>query len=83
MLSQKRGQPFAFQAVVLQGSVLSPILYSNFLDPLVDSLKHGPMMNLPFQSEGINCLLYADSFSPVTVTGTCRLESESLILRSQ
>ena len=36
--------------------------------PLVDSLKHGPVMNLPFQPDGINCLLYADDIAIVANT---------------
>lgn len=60
VLSQKRSQPFFLQAGVLQGSVLSPILYSIFLDPFVTALSNGPKLTLPNQDEGINCLLYAD-----------------------
>lgn len=60
VLSQKRSQPFSLPAGVLQGSVLSPILYSIFLDPFVSTLSHGPKLSLPNQFAGINCLLYAD-----------------------
>ena len=68
VVSQHRSSPFSLTAGVLQGSVLSPILYSIFLDPLVESLKHGPSIRLPFQAEGINCLLYADDIALIANT---------------
>ena len=67
-LSQRRSQPFALAAGVLQGSVLSPILYSIFLDPLVEALNHGPKITLPGNPDGINCLLYADDIAIVAQT---------------
>ena len=46
---------------MLQGSVLSPLLYSVYLDPLVEKLKaEGPQIPLYHIAGGINCLLYAD-----------------------
>ena len=60
-LANCRSQPFPLQAGVLQGSVLSPLLYSIYLDPLVDKLKsEGPLIPFPHIDGGINCLLYAD-----------------------
>jgi hypothetical protein len=50
VLSQKRSRSFSLRAGLLQGSFLSPLLYSIFLDPLVDSLKHRLMVMLPSQS---------------------------------
>lgn len=53
------------QVGVLQGFVLSPFLYSIYLDPLVDQLREtGPMMSLPFRPEvDINVFLCADDIS--------------------
>lgn len=59
-LAGRRSQPFALEAGVLQGSVLSPLLYSVFIDPLAYKLRDGPALPLPRNDEQINCLLYAD-----------------------
>ena len=63
VVSQHRSNPIALPAGVLQGSVLSPLLYSIYLDPLVERLRaHGPRVPLP-NSSGINALLYADDIA--------------------
>ena len=57
VVSQHRSNPIALPAGVLQSSVLSPLLYSIYLDPLVERLRaHGPRVPLP-NSSGINALL--------------------------
>jgi hypothetical protein len=48
-------------AGVLQGSVLSPLLYSIYLDPLVEV----PSPSLPYNDGRINCFLYADDIALV------------------
>lgn len=59
-ISQKRSTPFSLPVGVLQGSVLSPLLYFIYLDPLVEKLQeNGPSIHLPHNGGKINCLLYA------------------------
>lgn len=63
VVSQHRSRPIALPAGVLQGSVLSPLLYSIYLDPLVEKLKaHGPRIPLS-GSSALNALLYADDIA--------------------
>ena len=63
-VSQRRSAAFSLPAGVLQGSVLSPLLYSVYLDPLVERLRaEGPSICLPHQGGKINCLLYADDIA--------------------
>ena len=88
IVSQKRSPPFALPAGVLQGSVLSPLLYSIYLDPLVDKLRrHGPRMSLPLNAtEGINAFLYADDIALVATSSRdlsrlLRLAEEDSIAR--
>ena len=65
-ISQRRSQPFGLPAGVLQGSVLSPVLYSIYLDPLVLKLRtEGPSISLPVNNGSINCFLYADDIALV------------------
>ena len=59
VIKQKRSKPLGQPAGVLQGSVLSPLLYSVYIDPLVEALRSGPMIQLE-DNRSINCLLYAD-----------------------
>ena len=59
VINQQRSTPFGQPAGVLQGSVLSPMLYSVFIDPITDALRTGPLLTLP-NGHTINCLLYAD-----------------------
>ena len=64
VINQSRSDPFSLPAGVLQGSVLSPLLYSIYLDPLVHKLRSsGPRISLPRQTEGINAFLYADDIA--------------------
>ena len=70
-ISQKRSTPFGLPAGVLQGSVLSPMLYSIYLDPLVDRLSEdGPSIKLPHNGGKINCFLYADDIALVASTAS-------------
>ena len=68
VVNQHRSSPFGLPAGVLQGSVLSPLLYSVYLDPLVEKLSQGPRMSLPHHSEGVNALLYADDIALIAST---------------
>ena len=61
-VKQCRSQPFPQPAGVLQGSVLSPLLYAVYIDLLVEKLRSGPSITLPNGSK-INCLLYADDIA--------------------
>jgi hypothetical protein len=66
VVAQKRSKPFPLPAGVLQGSVLSPLLYSIYLDPLVAKLRTmGSRIRLPSKpvSEEINALMYADDIA--------------------
>ena len=88
IVSQKRSAPFALPAGVLQGSVLSPLLYSVYLDPLVDKLRrHGPPIPLPLNAnEGINAFLYADDIALIATSSRdlsrlLRLAEEDSIAR--
>jgi hypothetical protein len=70
-ISQKRSSPFGLPAGVLQGSVLSPILYSIYLDPLVARLSEdGPSISLPHSGGKINCFLYADDIALVATSAS-------------
>ena len=50
-IAGKRSPSFGLPAGVLQGSVLSPILYSVYIDPLVAKLRSGPLriLSLPLE----------------------------------
>ena len=66
VINQSLSQLNALPAGVLQGSVLSPLLYSIYLDPLVNKLRrNGPPISLPHQTEGFNSLLYADDIASI------------------
>lgn len=61
-LNGKQSGQFPIASGVLQGSLLSPILYSVFIDGLVDYLRlHGPSPQIG--GTRMNCLLYADDIA--------------------
>jgi hypothetical protein len=71
VVAQKRSRPFPLPAGVLQGSVLSPLLYSIYLDPLSEKLRtSGPRIRLPLKpaTEGINSLMYADDIALISTS---------------
>lgn len=69
VVGQHRSPPFSQPAGVLQGSVLSPLLYSIYLDPLVESLRaHGEGIMLPIGGRSMNCLLYADDIALIATS---------------
>ncbi len=69
VIAGKRSPAFGLPAGVLQGSVLSPILYSVYIDPLVTKLKSGPLVPFTQMNGVINCLLYADDIVLIAKSG--------------
>ena len=65
----KRSPAFDLPAGVLQGSVLSPLLYSVYIDPLVEKLRAGPLIPFTHLDGGLNSLLYADDVVLVARNG--------------
>ncbi len=69
LVGGKRSSAFGLPAGVLQGSVLSPLLYSVYLDPLVKKLRAGPLLPFAHADGGINYFLYADEVVLVAKNG--------------
>ncbi len=69
LVGGKRSSAFGLPAGVLQGSVLSPLLYSVYPDPLVEKLRAGPLFPFAHAVGGINCFLYADDVVLVAKNG--------------
>src|SRR6185437_9042579 len=65
ILNGKFSEPFPISNGVLQGSILSPFLYSIFINDLCDTLwknsNQTGLLNLKWQN--IPCLLYADDIA--------------------
>ncbi len=61
VVNGKNSRPFGIKAGLLQGSVLSPFLYSVFIDDLASELtKHA---KISLGSLKLNCTMYADDIS--------------------
>ncbi len=76
MVEGRRSDPFLIRAGVLQGSVISPFLYSIFIDDLARCLN-----NLPGVKIGackLNCTMYADDIAVFGRTA----EELNLLLRA-
>ena len=58
VVNGKRSQPFGIKAGLLQGSVLSPFLYSIFIDDLAEELLKHPKVKVG--DLNLNCTMYAD-----------------------
>ena len=63
LVNGKRSSPFRIEAGVLQGSVLSPFLYSLFIDDLARELENGPKIKVG--SLQMNSTFYADDIALV------------------
>lgn len=61
VVNGRKSNPFAIEAGVLQGSVLSPCLYSIFIDDLARELDLSHKINIG--STNINCTMYADDIA--------------------
>ena len=55
---------FHMRAGVQQGSILSPLLYSIFIDKIIKELNSGPGLSM-HNGTKLNCLLYADDIALV------------------
>ncbi|KAG1089319.1 hypothetical protein G6F39_011127 [Rhizopus arrhizus] len=65
LVSNATSSRFTPTTGVLQGSILSPFLYSIYINQLPSLLRHQPLDESPSQdicrlTESLNCLLYAD-----------------------
>lgn len=61
VVNGKRSQPFGLRAGLLQGSVLSPFLYSIFIDDLAKDLMKEDRIEIGKFS--LNCTMYADDIA--------------------
>lgn len=68
VIGRKTSRTFKLKSGVLQGSVLSPLLYSIFINSLPEALEAGPRVIVG--SAAVNCILYADDLVLVAKTAT-------------
>ena len=68
LVSGKRTLPFLVQVGVSQGSVLSPFLYSVFIDGLIHHLKSNPRWGVEVTNRIVASLLYADDIALIADT---------------
>lgn len=61
IVNGRRSQPFGIKAGLLQGSVLSPFLYSIFIDNLAEELMRHPTITVGTCK--LNCTMYADDIA--------------------
>lgn len=61
VVNGRRSEPFGIKAGLLQGSVLSPFLYSIFIDSLAEELSNHASISIG--TCRINCTMYADDIA--------------------
>jgi len=66
VVNGKRSQPFGIRAGLLQGSVLSPFLYSVFIDDLAKKLAQEEKVEIG--TFALNCTMYADDIAVFATT---------------
>jgi hypothetical protein len=66
VIGGRRSRSFHIESGVLQGSVLSPCLYSLFIDDLAKTLSSFPKVEVG--STSINCTFYADDIALIAET---------------
>jgi hypothetical protein len=66
VVNGKRSQPFGIRAGLLQGSVLSPFLYSVFIDDLATKLTQEEKVVIG--NFALNCTMYADDIAVFATT---------------
>ena len=68
VIGRKTSRMFKLKSGVLQGSVLSPLLYSIFINTLPEALEAGPRIIVG--SAAVNCILYADDIVLISNSAT-------------
>lgn len=68
-INHKFSSSFHMPAGVQQGSILSPLLYSIYIDPIITELRKGPGLKIQNQLKA-NCLLYADDIALIAKNDT-------------
>jgi hypothetical protein len=68
MIEDIKSRRIKHTAGLLQGSVLSPLLYSIFIDDIQLALSAGPKLQVGNSDLSVNCLLYADDIAIIAKT---------------